>query len=188
MKKSLLWAGFLGGVAVFVWNMISWMMLPIHGATLLKFKDEAAVSAAIAANATAPGVYLLPNAHSDAKGLTPDQLKAREEAAMRQWQTGPSALMAVRLGGVASMTPHIITGLISTIAAALLIAWLVSKTSGLRYWGKVGFVVVTALIAGLLTNIPEWNWWGFSPSYTAAAFLDHAVGWFLGGLAIAKFS
>lgn len=185
--KKLLIGGVLAGLVVFIWGAISWMVLPLHQKSLLSFKDQAAVSAAISATATAPGVYMLPNPHTD-EALTPEQRQAREEAAMKQWSTGPSAIVAVRLGGVTSMAPHMGIGLVNMIVAGLLIAWLVSKTSGLAYWGKVGFVVVTALVAGLLTNIPEWNWWGYSTAYTLAAFVDHIVGWFLGGLVIAKFS
>jgi ABC-type antimicrobial peptide transport system permease subunit len=186
MKKSVLLGGLLGGIVVFIWGAISWMALPLHNATLLKFKDEAAVTAVVAANAPAAGVYLLPNAHADVAGMTAEQRKAREEAAMKQWGAGPTALVAVRLGGVTSMTLFLIVGLLTNVVAGLLVAWLASKTSG-AYWGKVGFVVVIALVAGLLTNLPEWNWWGFSTSFTAVAFVDHVVGWFLGGLVIAKF-
>lgn len=187
MKKSILLGGVLGGVVAFIWGALSWMALPLHEATLLTFKDQAAVTAALTANAPSPGMYMLPNPDGNAPGSTPEQRQARADAAMKQWQTGPSALMAVRLGGV-SMASHMITGLITMIIAGLLIAWLVSKTAGLRYWGKVGFIVVVALTAGVLTNVPEWNWWGFSPGHTAVAFLDHVVGWFLGGAVIAKFS
>lgn len=188
MKRSVLRGGILSGIVVFVWGAISWMALPLHEATLLKFKDEAAVTAAVGANAAARGVYLLPNAHGDAAGLSPEQQQARQAAAMKQWESGPTALVVVRLGGSTSMAPYLVIGLATAIIAGLLIAWLVSKTSGLSYWGKVGFVVVTALVAGLLTNVPEWNWWSFSTGYTAVALLDHMVGWFLGGLVIAKFS
>jgi hypothetical protein len=188
MKTSLILGGIVGGLVAFIWSTLSWVVLPVHQATFLRFKDEAVVTAAIAANASGSGVYLLPNAHANVGDLTREQLKEREAAAAKQWRSGPSALLVVRTGGMTSIGKNMVTQLATLIAAGLLLAWLVSRTSGLRFWGKVGFVVVVAVTGGVLTNIPDWNWWGYSTSYTAAAFVDLAVGWFLGGLVIAKFS
>jgi hypothetical protein len=188
MKTSLILGGIVGGLVAFIWSTVSWVVLPVHQASFLRFKDEAAVTAAIAANAPGPGVYLLPNAHADAGDLTREQLKEREDAAAKQWRSGPTALMAVRTGGMTSLGKTMVTQLVTLIAVGLLLAWLLSRTSGLNFWGKVGFVVLVAVTGGILTNIPDWNWWGFSVSYTAAAFVDLIVGWFLGGLVIAKFS
>lgn len=187
MKKSLWLGGVLAGVTVFVWGFLSWVVLPVHESSLLKFKDEAAVTSAVAANAPAPGVYLLPNGHAGTEGMTAEQKQAQEAAAMKQWETGPSGFMVIRLGGTASMTPYIIVGLINQIVGGLLIAFLLSKTAGLGYWGKVGFTVVVGVAVGVLSLIPEWNWWGFSAAYVGAGFVDYVVGWFLGGLVLAKF-
>jgi F0F1-type ATP synthase assembly protein I len=187
MKASLILGGIVGGLVAFMWSSLSWIVLPMHQAAFLKFKDEPAVTAAIAQNAPASGVYLLPNAHANAAELTSAQLRAQEAEASKQWRTGPSAVVAVRTGGIASMGSSIATHLVTMIVAGLLLAWLVSRTSGLSYWGKVGFALVVAITGGVLTNVPEWNWWGYSTAYTAAAFVDLVVGWFLGGLIIAKF-
>jgi hypothetical protein len=185
MKKSIWLGGVLAGVAVFAWGFLSWVVLPMHEASFLKFKDEAAVTAVIAANAPAAGVYLLPNEHADAAAMeTPEVRQQRMDAAMKQWETGPTALMAIRFGA----TPYISIGLITQIVGALLIAFLLSKTSGLGYWGKVGFTVLVGVTVGVLSLVPEWNWWGFSASYVGATFIDYVVGWFLGGLVLAKFS
>jgi hypothetical protein len=185
MNKSLWLGGVLAGVAVFVWGFVSWTILPFHESTLLAFKDEAAVTAALAANAPTAGVYLLPNAHAGAE--TAEQRKQRMDAAMKQWETGPSAMVTVSLARNPSMTQNIVLGLVNQIVGGLLIAFLLSKTTGLRYWGKVGFTVVAGIAVGVLSLIPEWNWWGFSAGYVGAMFLDYVVGWFLGGLVLAKF-
>jgi hypothetical protein len=173
MNKSLWLGGLLGGVAMYVWVSISWMVLPFHNASLLKFKDEAAVTTAIAANIAGPGIYMLPKGHG--------------EAEMKQWQTGPTAFAAVRTGGNSSMIAPLAIQLVGTLIAGLLIAWMLSHTSGLGYWCKVGFVTAIGVLAGILVLIPEWNWFGFSIAHTGAQFLDLVVGWFLGGLVLAKF-
>jgi hypothetical protein len=141
----------------------------------LKFKDEAAMTAAVSANAAQSGVYMLPNGHS--------------EAQMKQWmETGPSGLAIIQTGPAGSMPSKLLFQLANSIVAGLLIAWLLSRTSGLRYWGKVGFVVTIAAVVTLLSYIPDWNWWSYSAAYTGAQIIDVIVGWFLGGLVLAKLS
>lgn len=56
MNKSLILGGLLGGLPLFVWGSISWMVLPWHLMTLEKFKDEATVAQALSTNAGAVSV------------------------------------------------------------------------------------------------------------------------------------
>src|SRR5437868_4078102 len=131
VKKSIWLGGVLGGLAVFVWLTLSWMVLPLHNAALLKFKDEIAVTAVIGAQAPQSGMYLLPNPHAHTESLPPEVLKLQQAAAMTQWKTGPSALMAVRTGPGTPMVQGIVIGFLSQVAAGVLIAWLLAHTSGL---------------------------------------------------------
>src|SRR3989442_1654297 len=78
MLKSLLLGGILGGLVLFAWGVVSWMLLPWHLATLEKFKDEAKVAQALTANATKSGVYLLPNVHKHEPGLPAAKAKRAE--------------------------------------------------------------------------------------------------------------
>lgn len=144
------------------------MALPWHGKTMNAYKDEAKVAEVILANTDASGVYFLPS---------------KDESQMAK---GPILFGAVRRGGMQGMTvPMIISCLIDIIGAGL-ITWLLLQTSGRSFMGKVGFVVIFALAAGVVCLLPEWNWWGYSTGYTAVAVMDLVVGWFLAGLVIAK--
>ena len=51
MIRALIKGGIFGGIILFVWGFISWVVLPWHTITLNKFKDEAAVEQALTANA-----------------------------------------------------------------------------------------------------------------------------------------
>ena len=62
---------------------------------------------------------------------------------------------------------------------------LLCKTTGLSYFGRVGFVVVFALAAGFVTHVPYWNWFYFNSQFTLVQITDLLVGWFLAGLAMA---
>jgi hypothetical protein len=172
--KSLWLGGILAGIVVYLWTSVSWMALPFHEKSLLKFTDEAAVTTAIAANIDGPGIYHLPKGHG--------------EAEMKQREKGPAAFVVVRTVGNSSMLSNLAIEFAGTVLASLLIAWLLSRTVGLRYMGKVMLVVTIGLVAGILVLIPEWNWFGFSNAYVGAQFIDLIVGWFLGGLVLAKFS
>jgi hypothetical protein len=184
MNKSYWVAGSLGGLTVFAWSMAS-LWLGLHGWSMLTFSDEAPVTAAIAANAPVSGVYVLPSVRvsSDA---TPEQARLRREAATKQWETGPTAIIAVRVQGLASLWSNIFKHLVIQLVAGLLVAWLLSKTTGLTRWDKVGFVVAVAFTAGVIAHLPELNWLGFSGAYTFVNFFNLIVGWTLGGIVISK--
>src|SRR5438094_7933582 len=78
MLKSLSLGGLIGGLVLFAWGVVSWMLLPWHLATLEKFKDEANVAQALTANAPKSGVYLLPNVHKREAEMTEAKQKKAE--------------------------------------------------------------------------------------------------------------
>src|SRR2546427_1340435 len=78
MLKSISLGGLIGGLVLFAWGVVSWMLLPWHLATLEKFKDEAKVAQALTANATKSGVYLLPNVHKHEPGMPEAKAKKAE--------------------------------------------------------------------------------------------------------------
>jgi len=186
MLKSLSLGGLLGGLVLFAWGSISWMALPWHRVTFESFTDEVAVAQVLSANARGSGVYILPNGHRREPGMTEAQQKAVEEDAMKRGEQGPFMLASITLHGWGSMGNAMLVGLLTQIAGALLATWLLLKTSGLQYWGRVGFLVIFALTVAVLAYVPYWNWWHFSTNYTLVAFADLLIGWFLAGLVIAK--
>src|SRR5437867_7468408 len=86
MLKSLSLGGLIGGMVLFAWGVVSWMLLPWHLATLEKFKDEAKVAQALTANATKSGVYLLPNVHKHEPGM-PEAKGKKAEAKGKKAET-----------------------------------------------------------------------------------------------------
>lgn len=186
MQKSLVLGGILGGVVLFVWGTISWMVLPWHLMTLEKFTDEIAVAQVLTANAGQPGVYILPNAHKQDPSLPEAVRKAAEEDAMNRAQLGPFVFASIAPRGWGSMGSAMGIGLLNQIAAALLATWLLLNTKGLSYLARVRFLVMLALAVAVIAHVPYWNWWHFSTSYTLVAFTDLLIGWFLAGLVIAK--
>ncbi len=148
--------------------------LPWHQQTLRAFKNEVEVATVVRENAPTAGVYLLLPYHWEHP--TPEQ------------QTVPKGFML--FGTVRHESPdmpsYYLRGLGLSMLGALLITWLLLTIPEMGYGGRVRFVVLVALIAGVLVRLPDWNWWSFSISFTLMSCLDLVVGWFLAGLVIAK--
>lgn len=185
MTKSLILGTILGGLAAFVWSSISWELIGWHEKTMVAFHNEDEVSAVIASHAGQDGTYILPSMPSTA-GMTPEQKKTAVDAAMQKMQAGPVMVAAVRRGGFGSYGRGLIIQLLSLMAAALLLTWLLLQTSGLSYVRKVAFLAIAGLAASVIVDLPNWNWWGFSGAYTAVNLADSMLTWLFAGVVIAK--
>lgn len=185
MTKSLILGTILGGLAAFLWSSISWELIGWHEKTMVAFHNEEEVSAAIAAHAGEDGTYILPSMPPTG-GMTPEQKKDVMAAVMQKMHAGPIMVAAVRRGGFGSYTRGLIVQLLSLMAAALLLTWLLLQTSGLSYARRVAFLAIAGLAASVIVDLPNWNWWGFSGAYTAVNLADSTVTWLVAGLVIAK--
>jgi hypothetical protein len=170
MLKTSIIGGVVGGLILFVWAALSWTVLPWHMLTLHSFKDPAAVAQIVQVNAPQSGIYLVPAPTQEA---TPTQ--------------GPLVFASVHLPGMSSsMVPSLVIELAIQIIAAFLVTWMLTKTKDLNYFSRIGFVLVFALTANVVTELPYWNWFYFDATYTLVMFVDLLIGWFLAGLVLAK--
>ena len=178
MAKRLLLGTVLGGLVVYVWGAISWMVLPWHTATFQAFSNEEVVVTLLQLTATKPGVYLLPKAGGSA---------SEQKAAHERMKQGPVMLAAIRPQGANPSDPMFyVKGLALELCGAFLMTWLIMTLPGMSFSARVRTVTLVALIAGVLTRVPDWHWWGFSAGYTIVQMLDLLIGYFLAGLVIAK--
>ena len=185
MTKSLLLGAILGGLTAFIWSSISWEVLGWHEKPMLAFQNEDEVAAVIASHAPQSGIYLLPGAPLP-EGLTAEQKKAVQATQMAKMQKGPIVFAAVRTGGFGSYARGLVIQLLSLMAAALLLTWLVLQTSGLSYARRVVFLAVVGLASSVIVDLPNWNWWGFSGTYTVVNLVDFTLMWMFAGFVIAK--
>ena len=185
MTKSLILGTILGGLMAFVWSSISWELIGWHEKTMVAFHNEDEVSAVIASHAGQDGTYILPSMPPTV-GLTPEQKKNVIAAVMQKMQAGPIMVATVRRGGFGSYSRGLIIQLLSLMAAAFLLTWLLLQTTGLSYARRVAFLAVVGLAASVIVDLPNWNWWGFSGPYTAVNLADSTLTWLFAGLVIAK--
>ena len=184
MTKSLLLGAILGGLTAFIWSSISWEVLGWHEKPMLAFQNEDEVAAVIASHAPQSGIYLLPGA--PAAGLTAEQKKSAQAAQIAKMQKGPIVFAAVRTGGFGSYARGLIIQILSLMAAALLLTWLLLQTTGLSYARRVIFLAVVGLAASVIVDLPNWNWWGFSGIYTLVNLADFTLMWLFAGFVIAR--
>lgn len=176
MKKALLKGTILGAIVVYFWMMITWVVLPWHCSTMQKFSDEKVLREAFIANTTKDGIYVLPNICNSAY---------MQEEGLTSLKDGPMVFVAIKRNGfnVDSPAPYICSFIIYLIGAFLITALLLfSKIHG--YWNGVLFVTTIGLTIGLLSALPNWNWWGFSGGFVTLQIVDLVISWFLAGLVI----
>jgi hypothetical protein len=173
MIKKLVLGSLAGGVILFVWGAVCWMVLPFHNQSFRSFSGEEKVAAALRAGAPSSGVYLMPYAE-DHGNMT----EAQREM--------PFVFAAVTRDGFGSMGPQLLGSFAIQCLGAFLITWLLLQTRGLAFSNRVLFVTAVGATVWVLGHLPYWNWWGFTAAYTAAYLVDLVGGWFLAGLAIAK--
>lgn len=187
MKKGFWKASVLGGIVVFVWGVISWMVLPWHMETSHQFTDEHAVATVLEENTPVSGIYFLPNCHKHTAGETAEEIKSSMEAAKSRMKQGPLLFVSIHKEGMdpESVRPFI-GSLLIQIIAAIFATGLLLQTKALPYIRRVWFVCALGVFAGVVSTLPDWNWMSFSLGWTVVTFLDLAIGWFLAGLVIAK--
>lgn len=183
MYKTLVKGAVIGGLTVFIWGLFSWMVFPWHQRCLNKFTNESRVAEVIQNNAPVSGMYVLPNTFS----YSPSTSQHEMSHGMQMMENGPFMFASIRLGGMGKMSlkPFIISFIIQFIGAWI-ISWMLFQTKGLPFRKQVRFVTFFGLAIGILSQLPDWNWWGFSCGYVFINIVDYLIGWFLAGLGIVK--
>ncbi len=179
MTRVLL-AGFAGAVVYFVWQMLAWMAIPVHGPTVKALPDEAAVVEALKAQNLETGVYVVPWA--DGESLDDPEFLRRHEA-------GPLFSIYYTAEGAAPMSMGtLLGGFIIDLLATLIVACMLTAAVGgcccNGYWSRVGFVLGFGVFLALTGHISYLNWMRFPLDYTIGFIVDAVVGWFLVGLVV----
>lgn len=181
--KRLLLSSFFGGLVVFLWSNVSWLLLGWHAAGMRTFTNERAVAEMLAANAPQPGLYLLPSSQRDAGGET------TLEQEIERKRVGPFFYGSVRAGRHDWTLPGLMAKSFATqLAAALLLTIAIGSARFESYGGRATACTVMGLFAGLVGHVPNSIWWEFPMSSTFVQIADLTISWLLAGLVIARFT
>lgn len=186
MTKRIFLAGFLGGVALFMWEAVAHMVTPLGDTGIKPLENEPAMIAMVQQNIKEPGFYFFPAPEFKA-GMSGAQKRQAMEAAMNKARTGASGILIATPVGTDSLTPaQFGTQFGCDVLMMLLAAFLLSRVNGpLGFARRTMLVGMMALFPVLATEIPYWNWYKFPSDYIAAQFLVHVVGFVVGGAVIA---
>src|SRR5690348_5063521 len=185
MNTRILLAGILGGVVMFIWGFVSHELLPIGEMGVKVMKNEDAVTGALQSNLDDnPGFYIFP-----AGGLTPHATREQKAAAMKkaeeQMASGAAGILVYRPKRGFNFPKRLGIEFGTDVIVSLLAAFLLAQTRISSFGGKVGFVFVAGLIAGILTNLQYMNWFGFPRDYTFGVMISQIVGFIWVGIVAA---
>lgn len=176
----------IGGILVFAWSMVSWMVLPYHTQAIHQFKDEAGLTKVLKDHADHSGVYVLPFVPGDTLSKpADDQRKAWEEVQKKQ-ETGPMVFASVALEGTQyTMKTAMTYSLILQIVGAFLISTMLWCSCCSGYFCRVLTVSTVGLLVGLLGSVPYMIWWKFSQAFVLVCAADALIGWTIAGIFMA---
>ncbi len=181
MKKVFL-GGLVGGIILFLWSFLAWVILPLHSPTLHEIPNEDAVISALNLALPAHAVYTFPHNPGTSAG----------EAAQNAWaekvKRGPGGMIIYSPSGAdPMMAGQMVGGVIIDILSALIVAWLLTRSTALTasYLSRVAFCGMFAIFAAFFDYLTMWNWMGFPADFTTALIVDGLIAWLLAGLAIA---
>ncbi len=176
-------AALSGAVIYYVWQMMAWMVLPIHGPTVSGLPNEDPVRDLLVEQNVETGVYIVPYG-------TEEAMADPESEFMKRHAAGPIFSVYFHKDGLAPMAPSVMVGgfLLDFLGAAIAAAMLSCAVGGCccrSYVQRVGFVAALGVFLALMGHVAYYNWMHFPADYTAMFALDVIVGWLLAGLAIA---
>ena len=188
MARKIILGGALGGLALFVWGMLSHTVLGLTDSSVKPLPNEAAMVKGLQESLKAQALYAFPT--GGMMDAPPDQ----QEAAMNAWSEaygrGPRGLLVYEpRGGNPSMASFLLTQLGINILVCLIASWVVSQAAPALpgYAKRVCLVSALGLLASSLVDMPYWNWYSFPAHYTLMALVDRTVGMTVAGLVIARF-
>jgi hypothetical protein len=158
---KVLLASIIAGLVVFMWAWVSNGMLGWWN--VKTFKDSVAVTKVIKANASLSGIYVIP-------------------APMNAKPVKFSVISAVSFRSTHSMPLAMAIEALVRILCAFLIGLILSFLVKTTFWGRVLVVLLIAFFAAVGTQIPLWNWYGYTRMHTLVAICDTLIAWLLGGI------
>lgn len=180
MFKSLLKGAVVGGIIVFLWNMVSWLAIPWHEPVFKGFSSEEYVGSVIKNNAPEKGIYILPML-----GYGKDK-KEQQQDYVSKVKEGPVVFAAVTPNGLNPMgVGHFFAGLCVQIAAGAFVGMILHLCCCHNYFARVIIVLFTAIFTGIAGFVPTLVWWSFPFDYIAISFLDIVIGWLIAGFVLA---
>jgi hypothetical protein len=156
-------AGVLGAIAMFIWSSIAHMVLPLGHAGTRELPNESAVLAALETNlGDKSALYLFPGL-GVGDNPTREQINEGMKHMEEKVANNPSGLLVyhAKNSRSVSMARLLTIEFLKQLLVSILAVFLLAQTRIATFGGRVGFVFVVGIVAGVTTNVSYWNWYGF---------------------------
>ncbi|HLX12693.1 MAG TPA: hypothetical protein VKS81_07765 [Bacteroidota bacterium] len=179
--KSAVISGIVGGIILFLWSFLAWVILPFHTASMHWIPNEDAVISTLQPLLTQKGLYVFPHQ---------PYMKA-DEASMQAWtakvKRGPTGMIFYDPSGSDPMMPkQMMMGIFLDFLTAFLAAWMLATSviATAPYASRVMYFVMIGVLISVSVHLINWNWMGFPTDWTLSLIVDTIFGWTLAGLGI----
>lgn len=181
-------AGLAGGVILWIWGFVSWVMLPLHQSTLKPIPNEAEIVSSLQTSLGETGVYQFPAMPAEQPGMSEEAMGAAMENYLEKYHSGPLGLLFYDPHGRDPfMLWQMIAGLIIFMVSAGIVAWFLSRSTAAAggYLSRVIYCGMIGVFLAIGTHLSEWNRMGFPSDWTTAQMIDSIIAWLLAGAGIA---
>jgi hypothetical protein len=180
MNRTVL-GGVAGGLAMFIWGVVSHMVLPIGETGISTLENEDAIIGVMKENVQESGLYLFPG-YDMSRTMTDEEADAWSE----KYKAGPIGLLVYRMEGTNPLSPSLlIAEFASNIIAALLVAYILTSVGGSSSRRAI-LVAVIGLVGWFSLSVSYWNWYSFPFPFILSEGIDQSIGWFLSGLVMVQ--
>lgn len=183
MKKLLL-ASLVGAIIIFMWNAISWMVLPIHFDAFKYTPSQDSILNRLNSSGLESAAYMLPLA--DNRNLTPSDSKYQEERKSldAHLKGKPVAMIFFNKSFEGDMASTFVMGFlylfISVFCVSLILLAASSKVN--TFGGRLWIVMLIALLFAFQGPMSDYNWMHFPWHYVRPMIIDIFVSWGLCGI------
>ena len=182
MTKRLITGGIVGGITLFMWGFVSWVVLTWHFDTVRHDSSVMAVVEYIEDNLQETGVYYFPPMTT----MRPDETEM--EAYTELHKNSPSGMIFYNAQHLDPMSPsRLFVGFLADVGAAIFATLLliVALPSLPKYWGRVVYVASLGVFAIFAIRLVDGVFFNLPIRWTVNQTLDTAISWMLVGLVLA---
>ncbi len=171
MKKQLI-ATLVGAIILFLWQFLSWSMLPTHHSEYGYTANQDKIMETLNQNLTEAGTYMVP-------GVPPGTSYEQAEASMASNVGKPWASISYHKSYNVNMGMNMFRGFVADLVAAFLLVWLLMKFETLSMLTSVQASVAVGIMGYLTISYLHSIWF---ESNSIGYLIDAIVSWGLVGI------
>jgi len=181
--KRIIISLIIGTLILFIWNALSWMVLPFHSNSLNSIPDNAINTELLKEHLTKDGVYHYPGFPKDGAPQVINEMENRIK-------TGPRITLMVFKSGKTELfsAASFLGSILINFVTVLLLYSLIHFSRVQTTKTILLMTLLIALIIGFASDLTQMNWYLFPLEYTVLNMADHSIPFLLVGILFSKYS